>query len=400
MENLFSWLLVGMTGGFIVYWLISYLFLKLGSALNVGVGVIEFFRIWLKPLFFINFLWFLIIEIIFSLIYWTLFLLKSVIAFLIPVFKVMNSTHPEKGSFFWWLVISILIYIVVMTPYFFLQFKLSFHFKRTIFTKLAATFNAQKTKFHAQSRGLKINQNLFTQLAAKDSQVSQWVKNSLEDFSSKPGNEDKRFSISMTSTDYMSWEINNIKSDFFEAVINFKGEAKHTDSEGKTSYKTALEKELFDGIVILIEDALESPWSPTIFEIEQNFNEKKIKNRAIHKQNFLISLYNDIVFKTIATDSTAAYNNSQLTQYIVPEKLKINTDSVIPYIMCENRNIYLFLHTDLESTSFDLNMNLRVRESMELFKQDLTIVQTAISEIEPILTAINASKSESNQLTA
>jgi hypothetical protein len=37
-------------------------------------------------------------------------------------------------------------------------------------------------------------------------------------------------------------------------------------------------------------------------------------------------------------------------------------------------------------------MNLPVRESMELFKQDLTIVQTAISEIEPILTAINASK--------
>jgi hypothetical protein len=74
MEDLFSWLLVGMTGGFIVYWLISYLFIKLGSALNAGVGVIEFFRIWLKPLFFINFLWFLIIEIIFSLIYWTLFL--------------------------------------------------------------------------------------------------------------------------------------------------------------------------------------------------------------------------------------------------------------------------------------------------------------------------------------
>ena len=392
MEDLFSWLLVGMTGGFFLYWVTSYLFLKLGSALNVGVGTIEFFRIWLKPLFFINFLWFLIIEIIFSLIYWTLFLLKSVITFLIPVFKMMNNFHPEEGSFYWWIFISIIIYIVVMTPYFFLQFKLSFHFKRTIFTKLAATFNAQKTKFHGQSIGLKINQNLFTQLAAKDEPVSQWVQNSLEDFSTKPGNEDRRFSISMTSSDYMSWEINNIKSDFFEAVINFRGEAKHTDNEGKTSYKMALEKELFDGIVILIEDALESPWSHTIFEIEQNFKEKKIKNRAIHKQNFLISIYNDIVFKSIATESTAEYNNSQFSQYIVPEKLKIKTNSVIPYIMCENRNIYLFLHTDLESTSFDLNMNLPVRESMELFKQDLTIVQTAISEIEPILTAINASK--------
>ena len=83
MEDLFSWLLVGMTGGFFLYWVTSYLFLKLGSALNVGVGTIEFFRIWLKPLFFINFLWFLIIEIIFSLIYLTLFLLKSVINFLI-----------------------------------------------------------------------------------------------------------------------------------------------------------------------------------------------------------------------------------------------------------------------------------------------------------------------------
>jgi hypothetical protein len=400
MENIFSWLLIGMTGGFFVYWVTSYLFLKLGSVLKVGIGVIEFFRIWLKPLFFINFLWFLIIEIIFSLIYWTLFLLKSVIAFLIPVFKMMNNFHPEEGSFFMWIFISILIYIVVMTPYFFLQFKLSFHFKQTIFNKLAPTFNAQKTKFHGQSSGLKINQNLFTQLAAKDELVSQWVKKSLEDFSSKPGNEDRRFSISMRTTDYMSWEINNIKSDFFEAVINFKGEVKVTDDKGKTSYDTELEKELFDGIVILIEDALESPWSTTLFEIEQNFNEKKIKNRAIHKQNFLISIYNDIVFNSMAKNTTAAYNNSQLTQYFEPEKLKIKTNSVIPYIMCENRNIYLFLQTELESTSFDLNMNIRVRESMELFKQDLTIVQTAISEIEPIMTAINASKSESNQITA
>jgi hypothetical protein len=185
MEQLFSWLLVGMTAGFVAYWLVSYLFLKLGSVLNVGVGVIEFFRLWLKPLFVMNFLWFLVIEIIFSLIYWTLFLLKSVIAFLIPVFNLMNSVHPREGSLFWWIVFSVLIYIVVMTPYFFLQFKLSFHFKRTIFTKLATSFNAQKTKFHGQSSGLKIDQNLFTQLSTKDEQVSEWVKNSLEDFSKK-----------------------------------------------------------------------------------------------------------------------------------------------------------------------------------------------------------------------
>jgi hypothetical protein len=394
MEQLFSWLLVGMTAGFVAYWLVSYLFLKLGSVLNVGVGVIEFFRLWLKPLFVMNFLWFLVIEIIFSLIYWTLFLLKSVIAFLIPVFNLMNSVHPREGSLFWWIVFSVLIYIVVMTPYFFLQFKLSFHFKRTIFTKLATSFNAQKTKFHGQSSGLKIDQNLFTQLSTKDEQVSEWVKNSLEDFSKKTGDEDKRFSISMTSTDHMSWEINNVKSDFFEAVINFKGEVKYTDEKGGTKYRTALEKELFDGIVILIEDVLDKPCKPTIFEIEQNSYEKKSKNREIHKQGLLISLYNDVVFKSLATNSTVAYNNSLLTQYVSPEKLNVKTDSYIQYVMCENKSVYLFLHTDLENSSFDLNMNIRVRESMELFKQDLTLVNTAINEIKPILSAINASKSE------
>lgn len=399
MDQLLSWLLVVMTAGFAVYWLISYLFLKLGSAINLSVGVLEFFRIWLKPLFIINFLWFLIIEIIFSLIYWTLFLLKSVIAFLIPVFSRFNSFHPEKGSFWMWLIISIIIYIVVMTPYFFLQFKLSFHFKRTIFSKLAGSFNAQKTKFLGQSSGFKMDQNLFAQLAAKDEPVNQWVKNSLEDFSSIPGNENRRFSINMTSTDHMSWEINNIKSNFFEAVIKFDGEAKHTDNEGKTSYKTALEKELFDGIVILMEDILDSPWSPTIFEIEQNIYEKKSKNREIHKQSFLISIYNDIVFKTMATNSTAAYNNSQLTQYVAPEKLKIKTDSFIQYVMCENKSVYLFLRTDLEGTSFDLNMNIRVRESMELFKQDLTIVHSAIGEIETILKSLGEKKAANNQIT-
>ena len=389
MDQLFSWLLVGMTAGFVVYWLVSYLFLKLGSALNVGVGVIEFFRIWLKPLFLVNFLWFLIIEIVFSLIYWTLFLLKSVIAFLIPVFKVMNSFHPKEGSFFWWLVISVVIYIIVMTPYFFLQFKLSFHFKRTIFTKLATSFNAQKTKFHGQSSGLKMDQILFTKLAANDDQVNQWVKDSLQDFSTKPGHEDKRFSIEMTSTDHMSWELNNKKSSFFEADINFKGEVKYTDEKGRINYRTSLEKELFDGIVILIEDALDSPWNQTIFEIEQNPLEKKSKIREIHKQGLLISLYNDIVFKTLATKSTAAYNNSLSTQYVKPEKLNIKTDTYIQYVMCENKSMYLFIHTDLENSSFDLNMNIRVRESMELFKQDLTLVHSAIGEIEPIVKFLN-----------
>ena len=389
MEQLFSWLLIGMTAGFVSYWIVSYLFLRLGSVLNVGVGVIEFFRIWLKPLFLVNFLWFLIIEIVFSLIYWTIFLLKSTIAFFIPIFKMMNNFHPKEGSFFWWLVISILIYIVVMTPYFFLQFKLSFHFKRTIFTKLATSFNAQKTKFHGQSSGLKINQNLFTQLAANDAPVNQWVKNSLEDFSTIPGSENRRFSIKMTSTDHMSWELKNKKSSFFEAVIQFTGESKYIDEDGKTSYKTSLEKELFDGIVIFIEDVLDNPWSPTIFEIEQNIFEKKSKIREIHKQGLLISLYNDIVFKTMATDSTATYRNSQLTQYAAPEKLDIKTDSIIQYIMCEHKSMYLFVHTDLENSSFDLNMNIRVKESMELFKQDLTLVHSAIGEIEPIVKMLN-----------
>jgi hypothetical protein len=187
----------------------------------------------------------------------------------------------------------------------------------------------------------------------------------------------------------MSWELKNKKSSFFEAVIQFTGESKYIDEDGKTSYKTSLEKELFDGIVIFIEDVLDNPWSPTIFEIEQNIFEKKSKIREIHKQGLLISLYNDIIFKTMATDSTATYRNSQLTQYAAPEKLDIKTDSIIQYIMCEHKSMYLFVHTDLENSSFDLNMNIRVKESMELFKQDLTLVHSAIGEIEPIVKMLN-----------
>jgi hypothetical protein len=187
----------------------------------------------------------------------------------------------------------------------------------------------------------------------------------------------------------MSWELKNKKSSFFEAVIQFTGESKYTDEDGKTCYKTSLEKELFDGIVIFMDDVLDNPWSPTIFEIEQNIFEKKSKIREIHKQGLLISLYNDIVFKTMATDSIATYRNSQLTQYAAPEKLDIKTESIIQYIMCEHKSMYLFVHTDLENSSFDLNMNIRVKESMELFKQDLTLVHSAIGEIEPIVKMLN-----------
>jgi hypothetical protein len=351
----------------------------------MGAGGIEFLRLWLKPLFVLNFSWYVVIEIVFSLVYWTTFVLLKIVPFVTPAILFINGFHSNKPSLFAWLFDSLIIFCVVMTPYFILQFKLSYYFKKTIFSKLAKSINAKSIVFHGQSSKLNINQNLFTQLAAKDEKSKNWVMSSIEDYQSNPGNENKRFSITNTATDHMSWELNNIKTDFFEAVIEFDGEIKTHDNKGRVCYNSEYKKELFDGVIIVVKNVFRESWNPVLFETERQFLDKGKKNRTIHKQNFLIELYNDIIFKTLATKKTVTYKNSSIDQYFEPEKLKIQTESLFQYIFCDENNLYLMLKTDLDGSCFDLNMNISVKASMELFKQDLSLVQSAMSEISLIL---------------
>ena len=105
-----------------------------------------------------------------------------------------------------------------------------------MFVELAKSINAKNVVFHGQSSRLNIDPSLFTQLAARDEKSKNWVKSSFEDYQSKHGNEDKRFSITNTATDHMSWELNNVKADFFEAVIEFDGEIKRVNHKGKVRY--------------------------------------------------------------------------------------------------------------------------------------------------------------------
>ena len=385
MSEFLSWIIFIMTFGFICYWLISYLFLKIGFYFRMGTGGIEFLRLWLKPLFVINFSWFVVIEIVFSLVYWTTFVLLKIFPFVTPAILFVNGFHSDDPSLFAWLFYSLIIFCIVMTPYFLLQFKLSFYFKKTVFSLLAKSINAKKIVFHGQSSKLNIDQNLFTQLAAKDEKSKNWVKFSIEDYQSNPGNEDKRFSITNTATDHMSWELNNVKADFFEAVIEFDGEIKTVDNKGKVCYNSEYKKVLFDGVVIIVENVFRESWKPTVFETERQFIDKAKKNRAIHKENILIKLYNDIVFKTLATNKTVSYKNSSIDQYFELEKLKIQTESLFQFIFCNEKDIYLFLKTELEGTAFDLNMNIPVKKSMELFKEDLLLVNSAINDLQLIL---------------
>ncbi len=351
----------------------------------MGAGGIEFLRLWLKPLFIINFSWFVAIEILFSLVYWTTFVILKILPFVTPAILFVNGFHSDYPSFLDWGVYSIIIFCVVMTPYFILQFKLSFYFKKAIFTKLGKSINAKNIVFHGQSSKLNIDQNLFTQLAAKDEKSKNWVKSSIEDYQSNPGNEDKQFFITNTATDHMSWELNNIKADFFEAVIEFDGKIKTVDNKGKVCYKTTYEKVLFDGIVIIVENVFRESWKPTVFETERQIIDKGKKNRTIHEQSFLIKLYNDVVFKTLATKKIVSYEDSSIDQYFEPEKLKIQTESLFHYIFCDQNNLYLMLKTELEGSCFDLNMNISVKASMELFKKDLLLVESAMNEISHIM---------------
>jgi hypothetical protein len=130
MSELLSWIIFIMTFGFICYWLISYIFLKIGFYFRVGTGGIEFLRLWLKPLFIFNFSWFVVIEIVFSMVYWTTFVLLKILPIVTPAVLIVNRSHSNDPGFFPWLVYSLIIFCVVMIPYFILQVQLSFYLDR------------------------------------------------------------------------------------------------------------------------------------------------------------------------------------------------------------------------------------------------------------------------------
>lgn len=377
-----------MTFGFIFYWLVSFVFLSIGFYFNVSAGGIEFFRIWLKPLFILNFSWFVVIEIAFSLIYWTSFLLLNIIPLATPAILFLNGHHTEDPGLTFWICYSLIIYIIVMSPYFFLQYRLSFYFKRTIFKKLASSINATSIRFHGQSANLNLDQNLFTQLAARSGSTKQWVEDAIQDFKSKPGKEDKRFSVSIRGTDQMSWKINGVRAKFFEAVIDFDGEKKQVDRDGSVSYESYLTEVLFDGVVIVAEGILREPWRPTVFETERVFVGREKKNRPIHRENPLIMIYNALIYRIFATKSPASHENTLIEQFVEPKRLKLQSDSLFQFILCEQTNLYLFIKTELEGTAFDLNTNIPVSKSIDLFKQDLDLVKIAMNEISKVLTIV------------
>jgi hypothetical protein len=122
--------------------------------------------------------------------------------------------------------------------------------------------------------------------------------------------------------------------------------------------------------------------------ISIDIDDNEPKNRKIHNSSFFTKLYSNLVFKSMASKTGAAYDDTNLQQYVVPEILKIKTNSLFQYIICDNQNLYMLVHTDLENTAFDLNMNIPVKNSIEYFEHDLELVKNAIGEIELILKVI------------
>ncbi len=391
MEIFYSWALIIMTVGFAAYWLISFTFIKFGAYVNAGENVIEFFRLWLKPLFALNFTWYILIEIIYSLIYWTKFLLFSVLSFFSPLAGFLNYFKPKEAVFFWWLFWSIVIYLVVMIPYFYLQFKLSNHFKKIIFSKLSKSLSLNKAEFKGQIGGIAIPELFFPQIAYRYDNILDWIKTSIADYSNLKDKEPHRFNFDFVTMDYMSYEYNKRHIEFCEAEIKFKGEEMYIDNEGKRKYSTKIDEELFDGVVICFKDFFDRNRNLTILECENSLKgvEKK-KHREIHKEKFLIRIYKEIIFKSLATQIAPTYQSLNIEDCIQPKKIKLETQGNIQYLICEQKNLFLFLHTDLESTAFELNMNISVKQSMELFKQDLSLVIQTVNEIDAISKAINS----------
>ena len=108
------------TGVFIAYWLGTVLMLSSAALTGAGLGFLEFMRLWIKPLFWMNFSYFAVAEVIFSAIYWFGFAFMSLTGFMRPMAWLVGIVEPPSDSddpVFVWAVLSILLFMLIMAPY-------------------------------------------------------------------------------------------------------------------------------------------------------------------------------------------------------------------------------------------------------------------------------------------
>jgi len=339
-------------------------------------------RFWIKPLFWMNFAYFVVLEILFSLLYWFGLMLMRFTGFMSPansVFRFVGSISSTDPSVWLWIILSVFLFIIVMTPYIVIHVRLTKFFKRLVLTILSPEFGVEKAKLVGQTPGKLLPTKFVKFVVGINEKAREWMEMCFEKGSKK------KFAIDAYNADHMRWKIKGHLVDFWESRLTFTERTPKEDEEGKIIYEDDF-TDYFDGLIIRIQDAMPSKWDSTLFQVFHASDQPKV-HRDRHEHGILITLIEGIVNRGIAGHCDES--NSTLDDY--PEslfQLEIPGDHSIAYVGVQGTDIYLFVKTNLDGTMFDFSMNQTTQKSLDLFREDLRMVKAHIDVSENAIDAM------------
>jgi|GEM_PF-1127985 len=382
------------TGAFMAYWIVTMGVLTVGPLLGGSQRFLEFMRNWIKPLFWMNFAYFIVLEILFSLVYWIALKLMVFVGFMSPVnslFRFVRTAAGPDPDVWTWLAMSALLFLIIMFPYILVHIRLTKFFKRVVLIILSPEFGVEKAKLVGQAPGKLLPKEFVIAIIGPQEKPREWMKMCREDGSKK------KFEISARNSDHMRWKVAGQLVDFWETQLTFNAKRPKKHSDGKITYKDSVTT-YFDGLIIRIKDVMPSEWDTELIQVS-GARAKKRFHRYKHKQGFFISLIEDIINR-----GHAVHGNQRKPAFKdYPDaftQIELPGDHNITYLGARGTDLYLFVTTKLAGTMFDFNMNLPTQESLDLFREDLSLVKAHIDVSSAAVTAMESLLAETYQKSA
>ena len=335
---------------------------------------LEFMRLWIKPLFWMNLSYFVVVEITFSAVYWAGIATIRFSTWLTGwswltypmegMFRLVNGVRGEDPYVSLWLIISIVLFAVVMAPYSFVHRRLGLRFKQLAFRIASTSIGVRSAEVISQAPSKLLPSALVCQLVSSFPRPRRSI-HSIFSRANSDRDPPRKFEINAHNSNHMSWDIADTSTEFWESEIAFDEQTINERGSGYDSDTTTY----FDGIVLRVEDAMDEEWEPSLFRVE-NVHGVATDSRSRHGQQGFWMRVIDLLGRGLATHATSEDSTSTSYPAQIPH-LDIELGGKVAFVGVDRRTLFLFVPTGFEGGGFELPMNVGVRESVAAFEREL-----------------------------
>ena len=371
--------------GFFVYAVVVLGSLPFVKGRSIPLGAFELYRQALKIFFWYSMGVYLIVETVFTLF----FIQVQIVSLVWPRAMVgmfsLIGVHEDRSSFELWVTYSLLLLVLVMSPYMLTLNVVTRNFKRTALAIAQRILGAGQSLRIVSFRPKRLLPGRFPREMVKRNKAAMlWVERTLP----ADPHPTTRFSVTSENQDLIEFTDRETRLEFWESEVTFEGEIKKKNSDGKTVWETEVSETLFNGLCVRVRDAFDEPRHVLMIQAREIDEEAKKKTvREEHHYNFIAGILT-YVWSGIHDNKLLDSKGCTLDDF-QGEAARDDTlgelDENLHYVATKGRDLYLFVHTGLSGNLFEFHLSENVRRNVELFECDLEFVRQRILAVEALL---------------